>query len=105
MSAIDELAGLLSGALLHQSNDGTLPVTATIVMKGPNQFDVHVGERYTPSLCWDEMLGQIAALTLTGKPRYGMLTPDEHEEHDARRYRHIREREEETRRIAMETLL
>src|SRR5262249_20090393 len=67
-------------------------VTITIVMRAGNDFDVHVGEAYADRLCWDEMVGQIAALTLTGKPRYPMLTPEEHE---ARRERRNKKREPE----------
>lgn len=53
--------------------------TITIVVRGPNDFDVHEGEKYTNLLCWDEMLGQIACMThpAIGQPRYDLLTPDE----------------------------
>lgn len=58
--------------------------TITIVMKDANHFDVFEGERYCDHLGWDEMLGQIAAMTIPTKDNrerglYGMLTPEEHE--------------------------
>ena len=39
---------------------------------------VRVGEEYSDSLCWDEMLGQIVSLTHPDieQPRYGMLTAE-----------------------------
>lgn len=63
--------------------------TITIVMTDSNHFDVFEGERYCDRLGWDEMLGQIAAMTIPTKDNrerglYGMLTPEEHEEKRAR---------------------
>lgn len=66
----------------------------TIVARSSNDFDIHEGERYTPRLCWDEMLGAIAELThpSLSRSRYGMMTPEEwaeREEH-MKRWRDIR---------------
>ena len=38
--------------------------TITIIMRDANDFDIHHGGRYANRLCWDEMLGCIAKLTL-----------------------------------------
>ena len=53
--------------------------TLMIVCRGPNDFDVHEGERYASRLTWDEMLGQVAELTHSGikRARYGMYTMEE----------------------------
>jgi hypothetical protein len=45
-------------------------------------YSVHEGERYTGELCWDEMLGHIAAMTVPidrcgVSGLYGMRTPEE----------------------------
>lgn len=40
-------------------------------------FEVRVGNRTTGKLTWDEMLGQIAKLTLTGENLYAMRTAEE----------------------------
>lgn len=43
-------------------------------------FHVHEGEAFAHHLCWDEMLGQIAALTIPFRDRphlFRMQTPDE----------------------------
>lgn len=40
-------------------------------------FEVFIGDRRTGILSWDEMLGQIAKLTLTGEHLYGMHTDEQ----------------------------
>jgi len=53
----------------------TSPHTITIVVHGPNRFDVFEGERCADGLCWDE----VAHLThpKINEPRYRMQTPEE----------------------------
>lgn len=55
----------------------------------PNGFDVHEGEGFSGPLSWDEMLGQIASMTIpsratTGNGLFGMKTPDQWDEQRAR---------------------
>jgi hypothetical protein len=38
--------------------------TITIVVNADNHFDVHEGEHVCPRLTWDELLGQVALLTV-----------------------------------------
>jgi hypothetical protein len=65
------------------------PRIITIVCRAGNDFDVHEGERFADRLCWDEMLGQVATMTLSREgPLYPMQTSEERE---ARRDR-MRER-------------
>lgn len=53
-----------------------------IIYRRRGAFDVHQGERYTGELCWDEMLGHIASMTVPIERcgvsgLYGMRTPEE----------------------------
>lgn len=51
-----------------------------------NTFNVVEGDRMADSLCWDEMLGQVAELThpKIASARYRMMTPDERAEYRRR---------------------
>lgn len=62
------------------------PRSITLIVRGPNDFDVFEGERYSERMTWDEMLGQIASLThaLINGPRYPMKSPAEREERESR---------------------
>lgn len=54
--------------------------TITIIVEdGPCGFDIFEGDRHTDRLAWDEMLGQIAAMThpKIGAGHYPMKTPEE----------------------------
>lgn len=102
IDALHELAAVLVSSSGFGDTSPT-PVAITVTVKGHNHFDVHCGETYCTHLCWDEMLGQIATLTLTGKSRYPMLTPEEHAEREERmqaRARAAREEEQTQRRNA-----
>lgn len=59
----------------------------TITRTDEKGWTVIVGRTSCPHLGWDEMLGQIVALThqSIGKPHYPMLTDAEHEERERRR--------------------
>lgn len=46
------------------SNEGSIGGDFTVIADGA----------ISDHLCWDEMLGHIATLTLIGKPRYGGFT-------------------------------
>lgn len=76
----------------------TRAITIYCGTRGTGLFHVHEGERYTGDLCWDEMLGEIAQLTHPeiGHTRYGMGTPEAHQEKEAHR------REQMARRRAEE---
>jgi hypothetical protein len=54
-------------------------------------FDVHVGEDYTGDMTWDEMLGEVARLTMSGQPDRGRYIRSP-EQWDARRDRLSRAR-------------
>ena len=57
-----------------------LPVSAIIITTdGQNEFTVHIGERYSDKMAWEEMLGQVAELTHPDidRGRFRMLTADE----------------------------
>ena len=43
-------------------------------------FTVREGDRYHDGLCWDEMLGTVARITLNENKTYAMLTVDEHKD-------------------------
>lgn len=45
---------------------------------------VTMGERSCRNLCWDEMLGQVARITLEMPPIYPMKTESEWDEHGRR---------------------
>jgi len=52
----------------------------TIYQRDSNDFDVHIGEDAATRLCWDEMLGAVAAATIPSRlAGSGMFsrTPDE----------------------------
>jgi len=62
----------------------TRTITIIVHDAGGGGYDVFEGERYQNGLCWDEMLGQIAAMTIPvsrARPDglYGMETPEERE--------------------------
>lgn len=51
--------------------------TITIIVRTNNNFDVHEGDAYASRLCWDEMLGCVAKITLGHAPPY-FLSADAH---------------------------
>ena len=61
--AQDQLADLISDALMGQLSKHETPRVITIVCKGPNRFDIHEGEHFVDRLCWEEMIGHVAVMT------------------------------------------
>ena len=53
----------------------------TIAVFEGNDYTVSEGDLSVDRLCWDEMLGQVAQLTMPNPPRlYPMLTNEQHEQ-------------------------
>ncbi|MGO4672945.1 hypothetical protein AB4Z40_08605 [Bosea sp. 2YAB26] len=71
------------------------PITITLgsTEHGSRTFDVEQDGKVCDGLCWDEMLGQIIALTFPtfrvqpGGEMYPMKTPEEWKAYRARRFR------------------
>ena len=52
------------------------------IINNDNSFTVYYKDKYANELCWDEMLGLIASLTISDKKpcQQWLRTPEEHEE-------------------------
>lgn len=58
-------------------------------------WNVQMDGKYAKELCWDEMLGVVAKLTLGLEPQYPMRTEEEWRKHDAKLREMIEKRAEE----------
>lgn len=65
--------------------------TITVEIFGPNNFTISEAGKSADRLCWDEVLGAFAEMThpAIGRPRYTMLTAEEHAIREAKHQRVI----------------
>jgi len=73
-------------------SDNDYPRILTIEMTGPNNYTVRRGDRFTPELTWDEMLGQVAYVTcpsVGGQWNSGLFTLATMEEYKAAHLRMV----------------
>lgn len=69
--------------------------TITIVVRDVGGFDVSEGTRFCSELTWDEMLGQIARLTMPERnPLFHMESRDEWREREDKLRKQVQELQE-----------